>query len=72
MSLSFNSNCMAIKLNYQNDYMSYMAYIKGIQSCVYALKLNSLLFEASGVGGIDSDAESNFPGLHIQGIIKKK
>ena len=48
-----------------------MAYIKGIQSCVYALKLNSLLFEASGVGGIDSDAESNFPGLHIQGIIKK-
>lgn len=62
---------MAIKLNYQNDYMSYMAYIKGIQSCVYALKLNSLLFEASGVGGIDSDAESNFPGLHIQGIIKK-
>ena len=45
--------------------MSYMANMKGIQSYILALKfflalkLNSLLFMASDIGGTYSDAESS-------------
>ena len=42
-----------------NMVISYMAYMKGIQSYFSTLKLNSLFFKASDVGGAESDAESS-------------